>query len=56
MRKKYRLNLTDDEHSLIINSLLVWKNSLISEGKYTDVIDELLIEVIQAPVKKFRLK
>lgn len=45
MRKqKYYLRLTDAEHSLILQCLLEYRNKLISQSKYTDGVDELLIK------------
>ena len=40
---KYHLYLTPDERHTVINSLIDMRNNLISQGKYTDIIDELLI-------------
>ncbi len=34
--KKYHLALTDNEYSLIINSLNDLRNDLIAQGRYTD--------------------
>lgn len=44
MRKKYYLRLTDAERHLILQCLLEYRNKLISQGKYTDGIDELIIK------------
>jgi len=45
MRKqKYYLRLTDAEHRLILQCLLEYRNKLISQGKYTDGVDELIIK------------
>ena len=42
---KYHLYLTSDERRTVINSLIDLRNNLILQGKYTDVIDELLIKL-----------
>ena len=42
---KYHIYLTPDERRTVINSLIDLRNNLISQGKYTDVIDELLIKL-----------
>ncbi len=52
MRDKYHIYLTAEERRAVINSLIDLKNDLISRGKYTDVIDEL----IKAKVKKIKIK
>ena len=56
MRKKYHVYLTYDERRLLINSLIDKKNELMSTGHYTDAIDEILIKVMNAKVKKVRVK
>ena len=40
---KYHIYLTPDERRTVINSLIDLRNDLISKGRYTDIIDELLI-------------
>ena len=57
MRKqKYYLAIDDYERSVIINSLNNLRNKLISDGRYTDAVDELIIKFAHAPSKKFRIK
>jgi hypothetical protein len=43
---KYKL--TYDETRIIIMSLIELKNQLIREGRYTDAVDELLINLPKA--------
>lgn len=40
---KYHLYLTSKEYTQVISALVKLKNDLISEGRYTDAVDELLI-------------
>ena len=47
---KYHIYLTPDERRTVINSLIDLRNDLISRGKYTDVIDELLIKLTKAKI------
>ena len=57
MRKqKYYLAIDDYERSVIINSLNNLRNKLISDGGYTDAVDELIIKFAHAPLKKFKIK
>ena len=57
MRKpKYHLYLTQDERRMIVESLIELRNRLISEGRYTDVIDELLVKFTNAKVKRIKVK
>jgi hypothetical protein len=44
--KKMKVALTYDEKRIILMSLIELKNQLIREGRYTDVVDELLIKFI----------
>ena len=43
-KRKYYLHLTNAEHRLILQCLLEYRNKLISHGKYTDGVDELIIK------------
>ena len=45
MKTKYHIYLTAEERRVVINSLIDLRNNLISQGMYTDLVDELLIEV-----------
>ena len=53
---KYHLYLTPDERRTVINSLIDLRNDLISRGKYTDLVDELLIKFTKANIKKIKVK
>ncbi|MBQ8943732.1 MAG: hypothetical protein IJ050_04440 [Clostridia bacterium] len=53
---KYHLYLTQDERRMIVVSLIELRNRLISEGRYTDVIDELLVKFTNAKVKRIKVK
>ena len=52
----YHIYLMADERRTVINSLIDLRNDLISRGKYTDVIDELLIKLTKAKVKQIKIK
>lgn len=56
MRAKYHIYLTAEERRAVINSLIDLRNNLISRGKYTDIIDELIIKFTKAKVKKIKIK
>ncbi len=53
---KYHLYLTQDERRMIVGSLIELRNHLVSEGRYTDVIDELLVKFTNAKVKRIKVK
>lgn len=56
MRDTYHIYLTGEERRAVINSLIDLRNDLISLGKYTDIIDELIIKFTNAKVKKIKIK
>ena len=53
---KYHLYLTYDERRTVIDSLIDLRNDLILQGRYTDVIDELLVKFTNARIKKIKIK
>lgn len=53
---KYHLYPTSDERRTIINSLIDLRNDLISQGRYTDIIDDLMIKLTKAKVKKIKVR
>ena len=55
MKQKYYLVLNDQKHRLIIESMNQLRNKLIADGKYTDAVDEVLLKIIGAKQKKFKV-
>lgn len=55
MNTKYHVYLNYEERRLVIKSLNDLRNRLISEGKYTGLIDEVLVKVAKAKVKKIKV-
>lgn len=55
MKQKYYLALNDQERRFVIESLNQLRNKLIADGKYTDAIDEVLLKIIGAKQKKFKV-
>ena len=54
--KKYYLVLDDFERRLLLNNLNDFRNKLIAEGKYTDLLDEVIIKVANAKLKRVKVK
>lgn len=52
----YHLYLNDYEYSQVIHSLIELKNNLIQAGKYTDVVDDLLVRLISAKKKNIKIR
>lgn len=55
MNTTFYLALDDGERSMIICSLNNLRNRLIAQGKYTDGVDDVLVKVIGAKKKKFKV-
>lgn len=56
MKAKYHIYLTAEERRVVINSLIDLRNSLISQGMYTDLVDELIIRISKTKAKKIKVK
>ena len=55
MKPKYHLALDAAERQLLIGSLNDLRSRLITEGRYTDAVDEVLLKIIGAKRKKFKV-
>ena len=55
MKPKYYLALTTKEWRLMIECLNKLHNRLISEDRYTDAVDKVLIKATNAKTKKFKI-
>lgn len=55
MAKKYYIALDDYERGTIINCLNEKRNKLIANGKYADAVDEVLLKILNAKQKKFKV-
>ena len=53
--KKYYIALDGYERGVIVNALNEMRNSLIQQGRYTDAVDEVLLKIIDAKTKKFKI-
>ena len=55
MKQKYYLALSIEEWRLMLAALNTFRNRIISAGRYTDAVDEVLIKVTNAKTKKFKI-
>ena len=55
MKGKYYIVLNEYERRIIINSLNELRNRLIADGRYTDAVDDVLLKIINAKKKKFKV-
>jgi hypothetical protein len=53
---KYYIAIDEYERRIIINSLNNLRNKLIADGRYTDAVDDVLVKVVNAPIKKFKVR
>lgn len=53
--RDYHLYLTDKEYSRVISALINLKNDLITQGRYTDGVDDVLCKVTAARKKKIKV-
>ena len=56
MKKEHHIYLTYEERQEIVHALNDKRNALINTGHYTDAIDEILIKVMNAKIRKVRVK
>ena len=52
MSEKRVIEVDEYQHGLIINSLNDKRNELVEQGKDTEFVDDTLIEVRDAPMKR----
>ena len=52
MDEKRVIEVDEYQHGLIINSLNDKRNELVEQGKDTEFVDDTLIEVMDAPMKR----
>jgi hypothetical protein len=55
MKTTFYLTLDDIERSMIIHFLNNLRNRLVAQGKYTDGVNDVLVKVIGAKKKKFKI-
>ena len=53
---KYHLYMDSDERRVLLESLVELKNQLIRQGRYTDCVDEIIIRLVDAPIKKIKVE
>ncbi len=52
MEEKRVLTINNYEYNLLLNALNEYRNQLLREGKSTAIINEVLLRLINAPIKK----
>ncbi len=55
-KQKYYIAIIESERRIIINALNTLHNKLLTEGRYTDAVDDVLINIAYAPIRKFKIR
>ena len=50
---KYIIKLNSAETDIVIRSLVDLRNFLLEQGRYPDCVDDVIIKISKAPIKKF---
>lgn len=53
--KKYYIAFDGYERGVMVNALNEMRNALLQQGRYTDAVDEVILKVIDAKTKKFKV-
>lgn len=53
--EKSYIALDDFEHRIVVVCMNEMRNKLIADSKYTDAVDEVLLKIIDAKQKKFKV-
>ena len=48
---KYYLYLNYDEIKIIVQSLIMLRNNLLKQNRYTDCVDEIIIKIAKSKIK-----
>jgi len=51
-KKRYYIYLDAVEQRILLKSLIQMKNKLIQHGQFSDCVDDLIMKVCVAPVKR----
>ena len=52
---KYHIYLTNEERSEVLKTLIDLKNEMIVQGKYTDVLDEIIVKLYKSRKKNIKV-
>ncbi len=51
-RKTCALYLSQAEYGVILDALICFKNKLARQGRYTDIVDEVILALLDAKTKR----
>jgi hypothetical protein len=52
---KYHVYLTNEERSEVLKSLIDLKNAMMEQGRYTDLLDEVIVKLSYARKKNIKV-
>lgn len=52
---KYHVYLTNEERSEVLKSLIDLKNTMMEQGRYTDLLDEVIVKLSYARKKNIKV-
>ena len=55
MKSKRYMYLDNEQHNTLLHCLVEFKNDLVRQGRTADIVDEVILKVMNAPVKKLRV-
>ncbi len=55
MKNKRYMFLNTEQHSTLLRCLVEFKNDLVRQGRTADIVDEVILKVMNAPVKKLKV-
>ncbi|MDR1320306.1 MAG: hypothetical protein LBK56_02620 [Gracilibacteraceae bacterium] len=53
--QKSKIAMTETECRYALHALNELRNRLIAEGSYTDVVDEVIVKIVKAPIRKVKI-
>jgi len=54
--RKNKIAMNEAEWKCTLRALNEMRNQMIAEGRYTDLIDEIIIKIVKAPIKRVKEK
>jgi hypothetical protein len=53
--KKVKYSFNESEWRLLLQAMNKLRNGLIAEGRYTDTVDDIIMKITKAPIRKVKI-
>jgi hypothetical protein len=53
--RKNKISMNETEWRCALRALNAFRNKMITEGAYTDVVDNVIMKIVNAPIRKVRV-